>query len=240
MSDLTVEMNNLKKKYREIFLKSGDEIQHQIDKLKPENPCKDCSTPDCGIKNDIFENFPKHCQYKTWQKNVLNLLDNEVSKGIYDKWMKIIEYRSNFKCVGCATCCKLACSEFSYEELKHKASEGDNFAKQFTNIFVPYEDENVAREIYPEYFKLLADTLDGEKVYFYHCPKLTADDRCSDYGNRPSICRDFPENPLSLLPAACGFCQWKDEVEPTALMLHSMLEIVDFYKNKIPHNCETK
>ena len=234
MSDLCKDMNNLKKKYREIFLKSGDEILHQIEKIKPENPCKNCTTPDCNIKSDIFEKFPDNCEYKIWQKNILHLFDNEISRGIYEKWMKILEYRKNYGCTGCATCCKLACSEFSYEELKYKASKGDNFAQQFTSIFIPYENNEIARLVYPEYFRLLAEKLDGEDVYFYHCPKLTDQNRCCDYENRPQICRDFPDNPLSLLPSACGYLGWKEEVEPTALMLHSMLEIIDFYKNKIP------
>lgn len=234
MSDLCADMNNLKKKYREIFLKSGDEIMHQIEKIKPNNPCKDCTTLDCSTKKDIFEKFPSNCGYREWQKNTLKLIDNEITKGVYDKWMKIVEYRKMFHCMGCATCCKLACSEFSYDELNQKASQGDNFAQQFTSIFIPYEDENIAKQVYPEYFKLLAEKLDGENVYFYYCPKLTNENRCSDYENRPQICRDFPDNPLSLLPAACGYSAWKDEVEPTALMLHSMLEIIDFYKNKIP------
>lgn len=234
MSDLTADMNNLKKKYREIFLKSSDEIQHQIEKIKPEKACEICSTQNCTLKKDIFETFPKDCAYKTWQKEVRSLLDNDISKHIYKDWMKILEYRKNSGCTGCATCCKLACSEFSYDELTFKASKGDNFASQFISVFIPYATEAEAREIYPEYFELLAERMDGEKVYFYHCPKLTENNRCSDYENRPGICRDFPDNPLSLLPKACGFAQWKDEVEPTALMLHSMLEIIEFYKTKIP------
>ena len=80
--------------------------------------------------------------------------------------------------------------------------------------------------------KLLKDTLD-EDVYFYHCPKLTTCNRCSDYENRPEICRVFPDNPLSILPESCGFYEWRQEVEPIALMLHSMVEIIDYYKEKI-------
>ena len=91
------------------------------------------------------------------------------------------------------------------EELKKKAKNGDNFATQFTSIFVPYKDENEAKQIYPEYFELLSERLEGEKVYFYHCPKLTKENRCSDYENRPGICRDFPDNPLGFLPGPCGF-----------------------------------
>lgn len=201
MSNLSADIDNLKQKYREIFLKTSEEFNLQIEKIKPEE---------------------------------LSTFLNEVApKDVYQKWMKILEYRQNFQCIGCATCCKLACSEFSYEELKEKALHGDNFATQFTSIFIPYENENQPREIYPEYIELLAEKLDGEKVYFYHCPKLTAENRCSDYENRPQICKDFPDNPLGMLPVSCGFSCWKEEVEPIALMLHSLLEIIDFYKNKL-------
>ena len=41
--------------------------------------------------------------------------------------------------------------------------------------------------------------------YFYHCPRVTKDNRCPDYENRPQICRDFPDNPLAFLPLSCGF-----------------------------------
>lgn len=201
MSNLSTDIDNTKKKYREIFLKTHEEFARQI------------------------ENMP--------QEELSTFLNDTVPKDIYQKWKKMLEYRDCFKCVGCATCCKLACSEFSYKELKEKASKGDNFATQFTSIFIPYETQDEARQIYPEYFELLAEKLNGENVYFYHCPKLTTDNRCSDYENRPQICRDFPDNPLSLLPKACGYCEWKEEIEPTALMLHGLLEIVDFYKSKM-------
>ena len=81
--------------------------------------------------------------------------------------------------------------------------------------------------------KLLSDNVD-EPVYFYHCPKLNDCKRCSDYENRPQICRDFPDNPLSILPESCGFYEWRKEVEPIAMMLHAMVEIIDYYKQKIP------
>ena len=232
MSDLTTDIDNLKKTYREIFLKTSEEINAQIENIKPENPCTSCDK-NCVLNVDIFEQFPKDCEYKNWQKNVIKLFDEEMLKNVYQKWIKILDYRENFSCSGCASCCKLACSEFSYEELLEKAKNGDNFATQFTSVFVPYNSEEEAREVYPEYLEMLKEKLDGDSVYFYHCPKLTKEDRCSDYENRPSICSDFPNNPLSLLPKSCGYKNWKEEVEPTALMLHSMLEIIDFYKGKL-------
>lgn len=158
-------------------------------------------------------------------------------KDIFKKWTEILAYRKNFHCKGCATCCNLACSEFSPDELRQKAESGDNFANQFLSIFVPYNTREEARKIYPEYIKLLDDTIE-EPVYFYHCPKLNECKRCSDYENRPKICRVFPDNPLSILPETCGFYEWRQEVEPVALMLHSMVEIMDYFKSKIPNTKE--
>lgn len=235
MSNLSADINNLKQSYREIFLKTSEEIEIQVENLKPEVNCADCKVNDgkCGLTPKIFEKFPEGCAYKDWQNDVIKFFDEEVALQIHQKMIKILDYRKIFGCSGCATCCRLACSEFSYEELKKKAQNGDNFATQFISVFVPYEDVEEPRQIYPEYFELLEEKLEGEKVYFYHCPKLTEDNRCSDYENRPQICRDFPDNPLALLPSKCGYCMWKKEVEPISLMLHSMIEIVEFYKSKI-------
>lgn len=201
MSNLSQQMDDLKSKYREIFLKTSEELHTQLEKIKPEE--------------------------------YLTFLNEEVLKEVWKKWQKIQEYKSLFNCSGCAACCKLACSEFSPEELKEKAKNGDNFASQFTDTFIPYKSEEEAQKIYPEYFELLKIKASGEKVYFYHCPKITEDNRCPDYENRPQICRDFPDNPLGFLPKNCGFTKWKEEVEQTALMLHSAFEIVEFYKKKL-------
>lgn len=201
MSDLSIEMDNLKTKYRSIFLKTSEELKLQLEKIPSEN--------------------------------VLAFLNEEVLKEVWEKWLKLLQSKKSFSCKGCAACCKLACSEFSPSELNEKANNGDNFAQQFINTFIPYEDEKEARKIYPEYFELLKEKAQGEKVYFYHCPKVTKYNLCPDYEHRPQICKDFPDNPLGFLPKKCGYTKWKKEVESTALMLHSMFEIVEFYKNKI-------
>lgn len=221
MEELNEKVTELRTKYRSIFKDSVKSLDELISKLKPK-----------PVAGELLDEYPKNSDGQKWQQAVLELLQGEVSKNIYRKLNEILAYRTQFKCVGCATCCNLACSEFSPEELKQKAANGDKFATQFTSIFVPYASKEEARKIYPEYIKLLEDN--GEdKVYFYHCPKLTEDKRCSDYENRPQICRDFPDNPLSFLPASCGYKAWKNEIEPIALMLHSMIEIIDFYISKL-------
>lgn len=226
MTELAGTIKNMKKKYREIFLKSVDAIRSRVEEIKPSD-----------AEGDIFDTFDKNSAGESWQAAVLDMFENDISHEIYRKWREILAYRNNFHCKGCATCCNLACSEFSHAELKLKAENGDKFASQFTSIFIPYKSDKEAEKVYPEYLKLLSDTID-EKVYFYHCPKLNECKRCSDYESRPQICRDFPDNPLSILPESCGFYEWRQEVEPVALMLHSMMEIIDYYRQKIPYKKE--
>ena len=226
MTELAGTIKNMNKKYREIFLKSVDAIRSRVEEIKPSD-----------AEGDIFDTFDKNSAGESWQAAVLDMFENDISHEIYRKWREILAYRNNFHCKGCATCCNLACSEFSPDELKLKAENGDKFASQFTSIFIPYKSDKEAEKVYPEYLKLLSDTID-EKVYFYHCPKLNECKRCSDYESRPQICRDFPDNPLSILPESCGFYEWRQEVEPVALMLHSMMEIIDYYRQKIPYKKE--
>lgn len=231
MEKLNSQLNDLRMKYREIFSQSLNAIVEQIMSRKPENPCANCAKQGCDKEIDILNKFDDDCPYKKWQKDVLEFFEKEFVDDFARNWGKIQLYRGKFSCNGCATCCKLASSEFSYEELLEKAKSGDKFASQFTSVFVPYKTVEEARNVYPEYIDLLKAK--SETVYFYYCPKNNPDGRCSDYENRPDICRDFPDNPLSMLPVKCGFCEWKKEIEPTALMLHSMLEIISYYKEKI-------
>lgn len=221
MGDLKLKVNNMKQKYREIFMKSSDAILARIEEIRPKNH-----------KGDIIDKYDANSIGAKWQADVLDMFENDISKEIYRKWQEILKFRENFECKGCATCCNLACSEFSPEELKFKAQNGDKFATQFTSIFIPYDSKEDAQKIYPQYIKLLDDTIDDD-VYFYHCPKLTECKRCSDYENRPQICRDFPDNPLCILPKSCGFYEWRNEVEPVAMMLHAMMEIIEYYKEKL-------
>ena len=216
MNDLSANLNGLRKKYREIFKKSAEEIAKRIDELRPAN-----------VDGDFLD-----AGNSEWNNAVLKMFDEEIARDISIKWQEILAYRKMFKCNNCATCCNLACSEFSPEQLKLKAQNGDRFANQFLSVFIPYESKSEAQKVYPEYIKMLDENKEDE-VYFYHCPKLSDCKLCTDYENRPQICRDFPDNPLSILPESCGFYEWKQEVEPVALLCHSMMEIIEFYKEKL-------
>ena len=186
----------------------------------------------CGIS---FEKvLPDGCSYINWQKAILRDIEEEVFKDVLLKYQQMNAYKDNFSCNCTGTCCKFACSEFSYAELKEKASRGDNFATQFVSVFTPYEDQEKAREIYPEYVDMLEKKLGkDEKVWFYFCPHLGEDNLCTQYEKRPDVCRDFPNNPLSILPPWCGYYNWKEEIEVLAMTLHALVNLGEFYKERL-------
>ena len=109
---------------------------------------------------------------------------------------------------------------------------GDKFSEDFVSVFRPYETEADAKKANPEYFELLNELMEDQRVYYYYCPKLDGNS-CSDYENRPDICKDFPHNPLKLLPSTCSFNAWKNDVDKTAKLLKAKTDIIEFYKNKL-------
>ena len=165
-----------------------------------------------------------------WQEKILDDIKKRIFKDIFIKNIHIKNSKEDFSCNCCGICCKLASSDFSYEELQKKAKLGDNFAKQFVEIFVPYKNINDARMVYPEYFDFLKKKLSSdENIYFYHCKKLGEDGLCTDYQNRPDICRDFPDNPLGILPNCCEYKAWKEDTEVLALSLQALEVLSRFY-----------
>lgn len=218
---LTAEYDRLKSSYREIFLEAANEIRAVVESVRPKD-----------FVGDIFKTYEIGSVGFKWQQTVLSVLDVRYCGYKKSGLRQIQAFRDECNCIGCGVCCNFAVSEFSPEELKLKAENGDNFASQFVSVFVSYKDMNEVEKIYPEYVQMLNDS--GESgYYFYHCPKVTQDNRCSDYENRPQICRDFPDNPIAFLPKNCGFKDWKLKSESVSLKLNAEAEIINFYKEKI-------
>lgn len=163
----------------------------------------------------------------------LDFLQNTVSKDILRKLAAIKSAANTLECGRCGACCRVATSEFSYSELLEKAAGGDVFAKSFTSVFVP--NENVPKGEYDDYIALLKERGMLEQTHFYHCLKCeTATvSSCSDYQNRPRVCRDFPNNPLVLLPPKCSYNAWRDEFEIEALFLNAMVELVGYFTDEL-------
>lgn len=235
MSDFFEHDKELLDLYRDIFPKAQAEINKLLLELKDVSACENCDFP-CFLQDDefpLFEDLPEFCLHKKWQKAAKEKLENEISKDILQKINEIQALKDNFKCACCATCCKLAGSEFSYDELLKKAENGDNFASQFVSVFVPYNSEEDAREAYPEYFDFVVSKKEeNSTMYFYHCKKLDKN-LCSDYENRPEICRVFPTNTLVMLPPVCGYYKWQEETKIPSLLSHALISIVEFYLEKL-------
>ena len=230
---LVNQYDNLKDNYQRIFIEAAESIRVEVNKIKPENPCAVCAVKDCNIeKKDVFTEYPRGCAYKDWQAQILTFLNGEYRQKLKNTYKLIMDKKEEYSCNCCGDCCRLAVSEFSYPQLKQRAMRGDKFSEDFVSVFVPYETEEAAKAANPEYFELLAETIEEQKAYYYYCPKLK-DNLCSDYENRPDICKNFPHNPLKLLPSRCSFNEWRNRVAKHAMLLKAKTDIIVFYKMKL-------
>lgn len=229
---LDAQYDDLKDNYQRIFIEAAESIRAAVEKFKPENPCTLCTVKSCKIeKKDVFTDYPAGCAYRDWQMQILTFLSGDYRQKLKNTYKTIMDKKSECECNQCANCCRLAVSEYSFDQLKQRAMRGDKFSKDFVSVFVPYPTEEEARLANPEYFKLLSDLVE-DKTYYYYCPKLVGNS-CSDYENRPDICKDFPHNPLKLLPSTCAYNSWKNEVAHQAMLLKAKTDIIEFYKNKL-------
>lgn len=183
----------------------------------------------------------EECIYREWQAYVIDYIKKDLSQQVYGQITAANDVRHEYQCHCTGTCCRLSSSEFDYETLKQKAAAGDTFAQQFISIFIPYNSTDDARKIFPDYVEYVINELGkDEQVHFYHCPHITDDNLCSIYTSdkRPQICEDFPNNPLSILYPSCGYIEWKQRVNVTAMSCHAMVEILTFVLDKL--ECVTK
>ena len=230
---LNVQYDSLKDNYEQIFVEAAESIRREIEKFKPENPCTLCSVKDCKIqKKDVFTDYPVGCAYRDWQKQVLSFLAGEYRQKLKNTYKMIMDKKCEYNCIRCGNCCRLATSEYSYEQLKQRAMRGDKYSRDFVSVFVPYNSEDEAKLANPEYFELLNEMMEDQKVYYYYCPKLVGNS-CLDYENRPDICKDFPHNPLKLLPSTCSFNEWKNAIAKQSMLLKAKTDIIEFYKAKL-------
>lgn len=157
---------------------------------------------------------------------IKNYLENEVEKHIQFQRNLVLEKRKQFSCKKCGACCRLAISEFSPTALLEKASKGDKFAKEFISVFSPVSEDEAKKQ-----FSLYVDLVNesGEKVFYYNCKKVTEDNLCPDYESRPSICRDYPDNPVQMLHPTCAYIGWHDSIQTIVLTIKAMSEIREHF-----------
>jgi len=234
-NSLNGQYNELKLNYKEIFIEAAESIRKDLDTFKPENGCIGCSIKNCNIENkDVFAPYPPSgCKYREWQMQAITYLAGDYQLKLKTAYKNIMNKKNECECNKCGECCRLAVSPYSYDQLKQKALRGDKYSEAFVSIFVPYESEEKAMAVNPEYFELLNTLVQDDKIYYYYCPKLSKDNLCTIYENRPYICKDFPYNPLKLLPSKCSFNEWKNTVAHQAMLLKAKTDIVNYYNDKL-------
>ena len=169
---LKEQRKTIENNYAQIFIEAAESIRKELNNFKPDNPCEKCRKKDCKIeKKDVFAKYPDDCEYRSWQLKSLTYLSGDYKQKLKADYERIMEKKDEYSCNCCGACCKLAVSEYSYDQLKQKAMRGDKYSADFVSVFVPFEKEEDARAINPEYFELLNELVE-DKVYYYYCPKI--------------------------------------------------------------------
>ncbi len=125
-----------------------------------------------------------------------------------------LDKRPQSLCHMCGKCCRVVTTQYPYNELKKMAAKGDKGAIDFLSIFVPYESIEAARKVDAEVVDNIITRLidDGnfneQETTFYCCKYLRDDNLCSNYENRPILCRHCPSSPWVIVPPDCGFEGW--------------------------------
>lgn len=117
-------------------------------------------------------------------------------------------------CHMCGKCCRVVTTSTPYNILIKMAEDGDAGAIDFLSLFEPYNSIEDARKVDADVVDNIITRLseDGnykeEETTFYCCKYLQDDNLCSNYENRPALCRHCPSSPWSIVPPGCGFEGW--------------------------------
>lgn len=219
-----------KQQYREMFRQSAQALEAQLMGLRTRFHCAACDGSEWASFSACIQALHAHCGYRGWQQAALQYLETQVGGEIVTKLQRIEAYKNTFQCHMCGACCRMASTDAPYEEMLTRAASGDDFARQFTSVFLPYASREKAREKAPDIVAavLAESTLetDGEeRIFFYHCPYVGEDNRCTVYGTgkRPAMCASYPETPLSFVAGQCAWKSWKDETHADTLLAHGLL-----------------
>jgi Fe-S-cluster containining protein len=137
------------------------------------------------------------------------------------------------QCCSLGDCCKGASPSKPYRQLLSRAASGDEFARGFFSIMIPYPTHEAATQVVPglveRTLKAAAnqeDFQDKAELVFYHCRYLTADNRCGVWEDRPQFCRDYPNSPFVIMAPGCAFEGWGQTCREKYTGLKSELKIL--------------
>ncbi len=142
------------------------------------------------------------------------------------------------ECNKCGCCCLCASPSVPHNKLLENAANGEDFARDFFSIFVPYKNIEEAKKLYPEIIerslKALSKTgSDTNEPVFYKCSYHSKEKGCLIYEDRPELCRDFPGLPQVIVGKQCAFYDWTIECRKKYKELKSELEVLKKMKKEL-------
>lgn len=168
-----------------------------------------------------------------WQ----TLLTETLAKPVAQSLKQIEANKQQSECGQCGVCCRLASTEHDVATLQAMADAGDEFAKQFVSVMLPYENTDKARQRFPDLVvSVEKSTPEGQPIHFYHCPYVQENHKCGLWGSpkRPAMCATYPDTPLVWMQPDCGWADWKSESLTTTLQAHATLAVLDVLLSTLP------
>jgi len=229
--------------YTQLFRQLEAALNERLEMLRPKQHC-----PQCGAESaKLLSRQKAHegCVENAWRYEVLHIVEEEIPADVVAQLTAIQSARNQVQCHSCGECCRLASSEYSYEELQDRARSGDAFAHDFVTIFLPYASRQEAKKRFPSQVQAVLshigeapDSQESEKterVFFYHCPYIQEDNLCGVYGTdkRPTICESYPETPLDYVSKNCAWKPWQEDHHINTLLAHAMLNLCDAWSQTI-------
>jgi Fe-S-cluster containining protein len=151
-------------------------------------------------------------------------------------------------CCSNGDCCKGASPSKPFYWLLQNSAKGDDFARGFFSIMIPYPNHQVARAVVPGLVDrmLLAATKQPDTfanpesdLVFYHCRYLQSDDTCGVYEDRPQFCRDYPDSPFMVFAPGCAFEDWGKTCQTHVKQLDVTLQSSQLFLKKLKQSIET-
>lgn len=129
-----------------------------------------------------------------------------------NKWEEVLGIKFP-ECKKTGQCCRIVSPSVPTFELLKKAAEGDDYARDFFNIFIPY---NSLKEALSVNKKTVLRSLKSaeeqgfnkEDIIFYYCKYIGNDNRCLIHEDRPQLCRDYPDTPFLVFSESCAYNEW--------------------------------
>ena len=147
-----------------------------------------------------------------------------------NKWSKYFNIKYP-DCSMCSQCCRCASPSTPADELIKKASENNDFAKDFFSIFIPYKSLEEARENNPEIVNRSLNAcnspdskVNADNIVFYHCRYISDDNKCLIHEDRPQLCRDYPDSPFLIFAEGCSYEKWSKQCKDSYYDIQEQLK----------------